>query len=102
MNNAIWHLNSQSSINRLETKDSMVRFTGDNGKFTTLTVDNLTIDDSAFVLRANLAQADQLVVNKSLSGKNNLLLVDFIEKWKQQRTEYRSGQRTKRNCSRCL
>ncbi|MBB0713774.1 serine protease autotransporter toxin Sat [Escherichia coli] len=80
MNNAIWHLNSQSSINRLETKDSMVRFTGDNGKFTTLTVDNLTIDDSAFVLRANLAQADQLVVNKSLSGKNNLLLVDFIEK----------------------
>ena len=70
----------------------MVRFTGDNGKFTTLTVDNLTIDDSAFVLRANLAQADQLVVNKSLSGKNNLLLVDFI----------RSGQRTKRNCSRCL
>ncbi|EFY5737632.1 serine protease autotransporter toxin Sat, partial [Shigella flexneri] len=57
MNNAIWHLNSQSSINRLETKDSMVRFTGDNGKFTTLTVDNLTIDDSAFVLRANLAQA---------------------------------------------
>ncbi|EFY1639880.1 hypothetical protein DVO11_24225, partial [Shigella flexneri] len=58
MNNAIWHLNSQSSINRLETKDSMVRFTGDNGKFTTLTVDNLTIDDSAFVLRANLAQAD--------------------------------------------
>ena len=33
-----------------------------------------------FVLRANLAQADQLVVNKSLSGKNNLLLVDFIEK----------------------
>ena len=80
MNNAIWRLNSQSSINRLETKDSMVRFTGDNGKFTTLTVDNLTIDDSAFVLRANLAQADQLVVNKSLSGKNNLLLVDFIEK----------------------
>ncbi|HEA2909885.1 TPA: serine protease autotransporter toxin Sat [Escherichia coli] len=80
MNNAIWHLNSQSSINRLETKDSMVRFTGDNGKFTTLTVNNLTIDDSAFVLRANLAQADQLVVNKSLSGKNNLLLVDFIEK----------------------
>ncbi|HBA1304970.1 TPA: serine protease autotransporter toxin Sat [Escherichia coli] len=80
MNNAIWHLNSQSSINRLETKDSMVRFTGDNGKFTTLTVDNLTIDDCAFVLRANLAQADQLVVNKSLSGKNNLLLVDFIEK----------------------
>lgn len=80
MNNAIWHLNSQSSINRLETKDSMVRFTGDNGKFTTLTVDNLTIDDSAFVLRANLAQADQLVVNKSLSGKNNLLLVDFIRK----------------------
>ena len=80
MNNAIWHLNSQSSINRLETKDSMVRFTRDNGKFTTLTVDNLTIDDSAFVLRANLAQADQLVVNKSLSGKNNLLLVDFIEK----------------------
>ncbi|HDS2242802.1 TPA: serine protease autotransporter toxin Sat [Escherichia coli] len=80
MNNAIWHLNSQSSINRLETKDSMVRFTGDNGKFITLTVDNLTIDDSAFVLRANLAQADQLVVNKSLSGKNNLLLVDFIEK----------------------
>ena len=48
MNNAIWHLNSQSSINRLETKDSMVRFTGDNGKFTTLTVDNLTIDDGAF------------------------------------------------------
>ena len=45
----------------------MVRFTGDNGKFTTLTVDNLTIDDSAFVLRANLAQADSLLsINRCL------------------------------------
>ncbi|WP_123161033.1 autotransporter outer membrane beta-barrel domain-containing protein, partial [Escherichia coli] len=48
--------------------------------FRTLTVNELTANNSAFVMRTNTQQADQLIVKNKLEGANNLLLVDFIEK----------------------
>ncbi|WP_123161036.1 autotransporter outer membrane beta-barrel domain-containing protein, partial [Escherichia coli] len=48
--------------------------------FRTLTVNELTANNSAFVMRTNTQQADQLIVKNKLEGANNLLFVDFIEK----------------------
>ncbi|HBC5886891.1 TPA: autotransporter outer membrane beta-barrel domain-containing protein, partial [Escherichia coli] len=60
---------------------SMVRFNNENrNSFNTLTVDELSSNNSAFVMRTNTQQADKLIVKNKLEGENNLLLVDFIEK----------------------
>ncbi|EOY2340043.1 autotransporter outer membrane beta-barrel domain-containing protein, partial [Escherichia coli] len=51
-----------------------------NKTFRTLTVNELTANNSAFVMRTNTQQADQLIIKNKLEGANNLLFVDFIEK----------------------
>ncbi|HAX1980950.1 TPA: autotransporter outer membrane beta-barrel domain-containing protein, partial [Escherichia coli] len=80
MNNALWKVTGNSALNRMSITDSMTMFRGDNNTFSTLTVDEMTTNNSAFVMRANTQQADQLIVKNKLEGANNLLLVDFIEK----------------------
>ncbi|HFO8406891.1 TPA: autotransporter outer membrane beta-barrel domain-containing protein, partial [Escherichia coli] len=60
----------------------MTYFTGSaaNKAFHTLTVDELTTNGTAYAMRTDLKNADKLVVNKKLSGKDNILLVDFLNK----------------------
>ncbi|MWU56170.1 autotransporter outer membrane beta-barrel domain-containing protein, partial [Escherichia coli] len=81
MNDALWKVTGDSALKNMSTTGSMVLFSNeDRNSFNKLTVDELTTNNSAFVMRANTQQADQLIVKNKLEGANNLLLVDFIEK----------------------
>lgn len=81
MHDALWKITGNSALKGISMAGSMVRFNNENrDSFNNLTVDELTTNNSAFVMRTNLNNSDQLVVNNSLQGKDNLLIVDFIEK----------------------
>nr|BCT73567.1 hypothetical protein [Escherichia coli] len=59
----------------------MTLFTGENNKtFSTLTVDELTANKSAFVMRTDMTNSDKLVVNSKVEGQDNILLVNFLQK----------------------
>ncbi|HCZ3367882.1 TPA: serine protease autotransporter EspI [Escherichia coli] len=82
MNNTWWQLTGDSSLRSLKNTGSMTYFTGGaaNKAFHTLTVDELTTNGTAYAMRTDLKNADKLVVNQKLSGKDNILLVDFLNK----------------------
>ncbi|HAM3269600.1 TPA: autotransporter outer membrane beta-barrel domain-containing protein, partial [Escherichia coli] len=82
MNNTWWQLTGDSALKTLKSTNSMVYFTdsANNKKFHTLTVDELATSNSAYAMRTDLNNSDKLVVNKKLSGKDNILLVDFLNK----------------------
>ncbi|HHY2008495.1 TPA: autotransporter outer membrane beta-barrel domain-containing protein, partial [Escherichia coli] len=82
VNNTWWQLTGDSSLRSLKNTGSMTYFTGSaaNKAFHTLTVDELTTNGTAYAMRTDLKNADKLVVNKKLSGKDNILLVDFLNK----------------------
>ncbi|MCV5231211.1 autotransporter outer membrane beta-barrel domain-containing protein, partial [Escherichia coli] len=48
--------------------------------FSTLTVDELTANKSAFVMRTDMTNSDKLVVNSKVEGQDNILLVNFLQK----------------------
>ncbi|HCN6286901.1 TPA: autotransporter outer membrane beta-barrel domain-containing protein, partial [Escherichia coli] len=79
MQNTWWQVSGDSVLKSLKTSDSMVQFTGKKG-FSTLTVDKLDTNNSVLALRTNLNSADHLTVKDSLTGKDNTLLVDFMQK----------------------
>ncbi|HGU4090939.1 TPA: S6 family peptidase, partial [Escherichia coli] len=76
MNNTWWQLTGDSALKTLKSTNSMVYFTdsANNKKFHTLTVDELATSNSAYAMRTDLNNSDKLVVNKKLSGKDNILL----------------------------
>ncbi len=82
LNNTWWQLTGDSSLRSLKNTGSMTYFTGSaaNKAFHTLTVDELTTNGTAYAMRTDLKNADKLVVNQKLSGKDNILLVDFLNK----------------------
>ncbi|EGH5867748.1 serine protease autotransporter EspP, partial [Escherichia coli] len=82
MNNTWWQLTGDSALKTLKSTNSMVYFTdsANNKKFHTLTVDELETSNSAYAMRTNLSESDKLEVKKHLSGENNILLVDFLQK----------------------
>ncbi|EEW0818735.1 autotransporter outer membrane beta-barrel domain-containing protein, partial [Escherichia coli] len=82
MNNTWWQLTGDSALKTLKSTNSMVYFTdsANNKKFHTLMVDELATSNSAYAMRTDLNNSDKLVVNKKLSGKDNILLVDFLNK----------------------
>ncbi|ENB6578934.1 autotransporter outer membrane beta-barrel domain-containing protein [Escherichia coli] len=80
MNNALWKVTGNSVLKSLYSTGSMVLFNGGKNTFNTLTVDELTTSNSAFVMRTNLEKSDQLIVKNKLDGKDNILMVDFLEK----------------------
>ncbi|EJD0124485.1 serine protease autotransporter EspP, partial [Escherichia coli] len=82
MNNTWWQLTGDSALKTLKSTNSMVYFTdsANNKKFHTLTVDELATSNSAYAMRTNLSESDKLEVKKHLSGENNILLVDFLQK----------------------
>ncbi|TJG71866.1 autotransporter outer membrane beta-barrel domain-containing protein, partial [Escherichia coli] len=82
MNNTWWQLTGDSALKTLKSTNSMVYFTdsANNKKFHTLTVDELATSNSAYAMRTDLSESDKLEVKKHLSGENNILLVDFLQK----------------------
>ncbi|EGK3862187.1 autotransporter outer membrane beta-barrel domain-containing protein [Escherichia coli] len=78
-NNTWWTVTDDSRLNKLNTKDSFTQFSnGNNGGFHKLEINELTTNNSAFVIRTDLKKSDQLIVKNKLDGKGNHLLVDFI------------------------
>uniref|UniRef100_UPI000B801DF4 S6 family peptidase n=1 Tax=Escherichia coli TaxID=562 RepID=UPI000B801DF4 len=80
MDNALWSMNGTSVLHNINAKDSMIRFTGSNNIFSTLTVDALTANNSAFIMRTDLKNSDKLIVTSKMEGTNNNLLVEFTQR----------------------
>ncbi|WP_096309265.1 S6 family peptidase [Escherichia coli] len=78
MVNSIWRMSNNSTLNHLNTKNSLFVFSSDNGSLSTLTVNEIKSDDSTFVMRSTSTASDKLVVNNKLEGTNNNLIVDYI------------------------
>ncbi|EHV70967.1 serine protease espP [Escherichia coli DEC6D] len=78
MVNTVWRMTGDSGVNTLKTSKSLMVFSSDNNKFSTLTVNDLTTSDSTFVLRSDATNSDKVVVKNKLEGKNNSLLVDYV------------------------
>ncbi|MCV5275280.1 hypothetical protein OFC49_31585, partial [Escherichia coli] len=52
MVNSIWRMSNNSTLNHLNTKNSLFVFSSDNGSLSTLTVNEIKSDDSTFVMRS--------------------------------------------------
>ncbi|ECA7614538.1 autotransporter outer membrane beta-barrel domain-containing protein, partial [Salmonella enterica subsp. enterica serovar Stanley] len=79
MNNALWHSGGNSVTRSLKATGSRIEL-GDGKNFATLQVKELTADNSVFLMHTNNSQVDQLNVTDKLSGSNNTVLVDFLNK----------------------
>ncbi|HEL8550880.1 TPA: autotransporter outer membrane beta-barrel domain-containing protein [Escherichia coli] len=79
MNNALWLSKGNSTIGTLKNAGGRIELGG--GKdFATLQVKELNADNSTLLMHTNNSQADQLNVTNKLSGSNNTVLVDFLNK----------------------
>ncbi len=79
MNNALWYSDGNSTIGTLKSTGGRVELGG--GKdFATLRVKELNANNATFLMHTNNSQADQLNVTNKLSGSNNTVLVDFLNK----------------------
>ena len=79
MVNTVWRMTNDSKLNKINADNSLTVFSSDNNKFSTLTVNELTTNNSTFVMRSGKNNSDKLIVNNKLDGKNNNLLVDYVE-----------------------
>ncbi|HAK0597836.1 TPA: S6 family peptidase [Salmonella enterica subsp. enterica serovar Singapore] len=79
MNNALWHASGNSVTRSLKATGSRIEL-GDGKNFATLQVKELTADNSVLLMHTNNSQADQLNITDKLSGSNNTVLVDFLNK----------------------
>lgn len=79
MQDTLWQMTGDSTLKSLKTNSSLVNFTGPN-TFSTLKIDNFNTNNSSLILRTDLQNSDRLEVKNSLTGKDNILLVDFMKK----------------------
>ncbi|ELC8117897.1 autotransporter outer membrane beta-barrel domain-containing protein [Escherichia coli] len=77
MYNAGWLMNGNSAVSRMNVAGSVLQFS-EGSKFNELTVGRLDINGSTVVMRSGQGGTDHLRVTESLTGQNNLLLVDFM------------------------
>ncbi|HFP5203535.1 TPA: S6 family peptidase [Escherichia coli] len=75
-----WSMNGDSTAGHLKLNRTIIGFNGGTSPFTTLTTDNLDAVQSAFVMRTDLNKADNLVINKSATGHDNSIWVNFLKK----------------------
>ncbi|WP_149535106.1 S6 family peptidase [Escherichia albertii] len=80
MTDTRWSMNGNSTAGNLKLNRTIVGFNGGTSPFTTLTTDNLDAVQSAFVMRTDLNKADKLVINKSATGHDNSIWVNFLKK----------------------
>lgn len=78
MNNGLWQLTGDSSVNNLTARNSRVQ-SEEKGAFRTLTVKSLDATGSDFVLRTDLKNADKISVTGKASGSDNTLNVSFMK-----------------------
>ncbi|EEJ6656775.1 TPA: autotransporter outer membrane beta-barrel domain-containing protein [Salmonella enterica] len=75
---ADWKMNGHSRVHDMNIKDSRVS-SGGSG-FTHLTVDNLTANQSSFVLRTDLKNSDKITIKQHAQGSDNTLVVNWLRK----------------------
>lgn len=78
-----WQISGDSTLNRLKLTRSLAGFTGGNfisPLFRTLNVNNLEASQSAFALRTDLKNSDNIVIKQHAEGKDNTLFVNFLRK----------------------
>ncbi|EMK8059059.1 autotransporter outer membrane beta-barrel domain-containing protein [Escherichia albertii] len=80
MTDTQWSMNGNSTAGNLKLNRTIVGFNEGTSPFTTLTTDNLDAVQSAFVMRTDLNKADKLVINKSATGHDNSIWVNFLKK----------------------
>lgn len=80
MTDTLWQMSGDSRIGSLTLNRSMSGFTGQKPGFSTLTVDTLKAEQSAFALRTDLKNSDRIVVNQKAEGRDNILFVNFLKK----------------------
>ncbi|END50491.1 temperature-sensitive hemagglutinin tsh autotransporter [Escherichia coli MP020980.1] len=80
MSDTQWSMNGNSTAGNMKLNRTIVGFNGGTSPFTTLTTDNLDAVQSAFVMRTDLNKADKLVINKSATGHDNSIWVNFLKK----------------------
>lgn len=75
---ADWRMYGHSRVHDMNIKDSRVS-PGGSG-FTHLTVDNLTANQSSFVLRTDLKNSDKITIKQHAQGSDNTLVVNWLRK----------------------
>ncbi|EDT3088345.1 autotransporter outer membrane beta-barrel domain-containing protein [Salmonella enterica subsp. enterica serovar Newport] len=75
---ADWRMYGHSRVHDMNIKDSRVS-SGGSG-FTHLTVDNLTANQSSFVLRTDLKNSDKITIKQHAQGSDNTLVVNWLRK----------------------
>ncbi|EMF3575795.1 autotransporter outer membrane beta-barrel domain-containing protein [Salmonella enterica] len=75
---ADWRMYGHSRVHDMNIKDSRVS-SGGSG-FTHLTVDNLTANQSSFVLRTDLKNSDKITIKQHAQGSENTLVVNWLRK----------------------
>lgn len=78
MNNGLWQLTGDSTVNNLTARNSRVQ-SEEKGAFRTLTVNTLDATGSDFVLRTDLKNADKISVTGKAGGSDNNLNVSFMK-----------------------
>lgn len=78
MNNGLWQLTGDSTVNNLTARNSRVQ-SEEKGAFRTLTVNTLDATGSDFVLRTDLKNADKISVTGKAGGSDNTLNVSFMK-----------------------
>lgn len=76
-----WQISGDSTLGSLKLTRSLAGFTGGNfisPLFHTLSVDNLTASQSAFALRTDLKNSDNILIKQHAEGKDNTLFVNFL------------------------
>ncbi|WP_395755332.1 autotransporter outer membrane beta-barrel domain-containing protein [Edwardsiella ictaluri] len=77
MRDTLWRMSGDSTLGSLLADDTLI--TAADGAFMTLTVDRLHADGALVALRADAEASDRLVINETLSGGNNTVLVNYLE-----------------------
>lgn len=80
MTDTLWSMKGNSTSGTLKVSRTMVGFNSENSSFMTLKTNNLGAIQSTFVMRTDLQNADHLVINKSATGHDNSIWVNFLKK----------------------
>lgn len=78
-----WQISGNSTLDRLRLTRSLAGFTGGSFAvplFHSLDVNNLTASQSAFALRTDLKNSDNIIIRQHAEGADNTLFVNFLRK----------------------
>lgn len=78
MNNAVWIVDSDSNVQNLETKNSLIT-SNRKTDYKEISVNKLDANNTIFKLNTDYQQSDKLVVTDSVIGDNNTIILESDE-----------------------